>query len=404
MHMAQWVLGITGGIAAYKSPNLVRLMKQQGWDVRVILSASAQSFVTPLTLQAVSGEPVHTHLLDTDAEAGMGHIQLARWATGIIIAPLSANRLAALALGMADDLLTTVCLATRAPIFVAPAMNRQMWEHPMTQQHIATCRQRNIHVIGPEAGEQACGEVGMGRMSEPEVIFQTLQAAQNPTNYPLRGKTVLITAGPTQEYFDPVRYMSNRSSGKMGFALATVAAQLGAKVILVTGPVHLPTPPHVTRLDVVSAREMHHCVLESLGNVDIFIGAAAVCDFRPKEIELVKIKKKKTAPTFHFETNPDIIASVAQSPNRPFCVGFAAEIIHHNAYAREKLVRKQLDMVAVNDISQSDIGFDADENALTVITHTGSIVIPKNSKHVVAQQLLEAISEAFHATHQTENS
>lgn len=402
--MKRWLLGVTGGIAAYKTPALVRLMKQQGLEVRVVLSQGAEHFVAPLSLQAVSGEPVHRHTFDPDAEsAGMGHIDLARWADGVIIAPLSANRLAALALGMADDLLTTICLATRAPIFVAPAMNKQMWEHPATKQHIATLTARDIQVIGPASGEQACGEIGLGRMSEPEEILSVLMA-QSQTAQPLQGKTVLITAGPTQEYFDPVRYISNRSSGKMGFALAKAAQQMGAKVMLVAGPVQLSTPVGVNRLDVISATEMQHCVFENVQKADIFISAAAVCDFRPQTVLPQKIKKQFATRQYEFAANPDILASVAQSDERPFCVGFAAETDKHEQHAREKLKQKNLDMIALNDVSRKDIGFDVDENALTVISKTQTLTIPKGSKEQIALHLLNTISEAYHATHQTENT
>lgn len=401
--ISHWILGITGGIAAYKTPMLVRLMKQQGWDVRVVLSHSAESFVTPLTLQAVSGTPVHQHLLDPDAEAGMGHIQLARWAEGIIIAPLSANRLAALALGMADDLLTTLCLATRAPVFVAPAMNQQMWHHPATQQHIATLRARGVSIIGPAFGEQACGDVGLGRMEEPEIIFEQLckgSTASDKFNKILKGKTILITAGPTREYFDPVRYISNRSSGKMGFALAEAAVTLGAKVILVSGPVSLNTPREVLRYDVVSAKEMHHCVLEQIDKVDIFISAAAVCDYRPQIIQDQKLKKQPET-SFHFEMTRDILSDISHAKLRPFCIGFAAETENHLINAQQKLIQKNLDAIAVNDVSRDDIGFDADENALQVITKTGSINIPKGTKYQVALQLLKSLTESIEAKENT---
>lgn len=401
--MRKWLVGITGGIAAYKTPALVRLMKQQGWDVRVVLSQGATHFVTPLTLQAVSGEPVHSHTFDPDAEsAGMGHIDLARWADGILIAPLSANRLAALALGMADDLLTTICLASRAPIHVAPAMNKQMWEHPATQQHIETLKSRHVHIIGPEYGEQACGEVGLGRMTEPEAIFAALsEGSQNTQSF--KGKTVLITAGPTQEYFDPVRFISNRSSGKMGFALAKAAQQLGAKVLLIAGPVHLPTPAGVERIDVVSAQEMQHCVFENVSRADIFISAAAVCDFRPSEIRSHKIKKQQSVFSCDVIANPDILAAVSHNQKRPFCVGFAAETENHEQYAFEKLKQKQLDMIALNDVSRVDIGFDVDQNAITLITETEKHVLPQDTKEAVAVTLLNKISEAYHAIHKTQN-
>lgn len=408
--MKKWILGITGGIAAYKTPMLVRLMKERGWQVRVVMSQGAEGFVTPLTLQAVSGEPVHRYLLDHDAEAGMGHISLARWADGIVIAPLSANRLAALALGMADDLLTTLCLATKAPLFVAPAMNQQMWHHPATQQHIATLKSRGITIVGPAFGEQACGDVGLGRMEEPEMIVQQCVSRAGSGENPgfLTGKTVLITAGPTQEYFDPVRYISNRSSGKMGFALAEAAVALGAKVILVTGPVHLKTPAQVTRLDVITAQEMHQAVLTHIDVVDVFISAAAVCDFRPETVLEQKLKKDHTGLPTSFVPNPDILASIARRPHRPYCIGFAAETEQHLAHAQQKLITKNLDAIVVNDVSRDDIGFDADDNAVTVLTRATQIPIPKGSKIAIAQQCLQLlspfISESFYASHTVENT
>lgn len=405
--MKRWILGITGGIAAYKTPTLVRLMKQQGWDVRVVLSQGAQDFVTPLTLQAVSGAPVYQHILDHDTHSGMGHIELARWADGIVIAPLSANRLAALAHGMADDLLTTLCLATKAPLFVAPAMNQQMWHHPATQQNVALLKSRQVTFIGPGYGEQACGDVGLGRMEEPEYILQQLCAEQlTNESLPLKGKTVLITAGPTQEYFDPIRYISNRSSGKMGFALAQAAVSLGATVKLVTGPVSLPTPPLVMRTDVITADEMYRCVVEQIAGVDLFISAAAVCDFKPENQLAHKIKKNQGELTTRFIRNPDILATIAQStqPHRPICVGFAAETDHHLQYAQEKLQSKQLDAIVINDVSRSDIGFDSDENAVTVLTSQAQHTIDKGSKLQVAKQILLWLSSSFWHTHLSFNS
>ncbi len=292
MKISRWILGITGGIAAYKTPELVRLLTKQGCEVKVVLSQGAKAFVTPMTLQAVSGNPVYSELLDTDFEAAMGHIELARWAQGILIAPLSANRLAALAHGMADDLLTTLCLATQAPLWVAPAMNQQMWHHPATQTNLGILQARGIQVLGPDWGEQACKEVGFGRMREPQAIVDNLLTS---TNDDFQGKHILITAGPTREAIDPVRYLSNRSSGKMGFALAQAAVAMGAQVTLIAGPVSLATPTSVKRIDVVSAQEMYDAVMREVKGSDIFIGAAAVSDFMFKQFQIRKSKNLRTA-------------------------------------------------------------------------------------------------------------
>ncbi len=401
MMKTRWILGITGGIAAYKTPELVRLLKKQGCEVKVVLSQGAKMFVTEMTLQALSAHPVYSEGFSADAEAAMGHIELARWAQGIIIAPLSANRLAALAQGYADDLLTTLCLATQAPIWVAPAMNKQMWHHPATQANIALLQTRGVHILGPEWGEQACGEIGLGRMIEPQDIITHVLPKQDAEFADTR---ILISAGPTQEAIDPVRYISNKSSGKMGFALAKAATQMGAQVTLVSGPVNLPTPYGVKRIDVVTADEMYNAIMQHAGQNEIFISAAAVCDYRVKEAFNQKIKKSTEALSLSLVENKDILASVAKLPNRPFCVGFAAETINGEAYAKQKLKEKALDLIALNDVSNPEIGFDVDANALTVFSPTNSYDIPKNSKDNVALSLLQIIRECYHENSKLKNT
>ncbi|MGE3320377.1 MAG: bifunctional phosphopantothenoylcysteine decarboxylase/phosphopantothenate--cysteine ligase CoaBC [Candidatus Berkiella sp.] len=403
-HPTQWLLGITGGIAAYKTPELVRLFKKRGHNVRVVLSSGAKAFVTPLTLQAVSGHPVYSELLDTDFEAAMGHIELARWAQGILIAPLSANRLAALAHGFADDLLTTLCLASTAPIYVAPAMNQQMWQHPATQANLEILKQRGVTILGPDWGEQACGEIGFGRMLEPQAIIDQLFSDERTTASSLEGQRIVITAGPTREAIDPVRYLSNRSSGKMGLALAQAACALGAKVTFIHGPIQQVIPNNLQAISVVSANEMLGAVENHIEDADIFISAAAVADFRIKEPAAHKIKKGEVAQwELTLVKNPDILATVAKHAHRPFCVGFAAETEQPEHNAKQKLQEKNIDLIAVNDVSRSDIGFDTDENALTVISQNKTYSIAKASKYRIAQQLLEIISECYHAKNKTQN-
>lgn len=396
MNKTHWVLGITGGIAAYKTPELVRLMRKQGAEVRVVITKGAQAFVTPMTLQAVSRHPVYTELLDSDFEAAMGHIELARWAEGILIAPLSANRLAALAAGMADDLLTTLCLATDAPIFVAPAMNQKMWHHAATQHNIQILQARGVTILGPHEGEQACGELGLGRMIEPEAIVQTL--FKSPLVHSLEGQSVVITAGPTREALDPVRFISNKSSGKMGFALAKMAARLGANVTLIAGPVSLPTPLGVTRVDVESAQHMAESVLEKLKTATLFISTAAVADFKPKQVANQKLKKHPREEwQCTFAPTTDILAAAAEAYPNVFCVGFAAETENGEANAKQKLKNKRLDLIALNDVSRSDIGFERDDNALTVFSVDKTFVVSKAPKEEVALELLRIISENIHA-------
>lgn len=406
MNPTKWLLGVTGGIAAYKTPELVRLLKKQGHEVKVVLSQGAKAFVTPLSLQAVSGNPVYSELLDTDFEAAMGHIELARWAQNILIAPLSANRLAALAHGMADDLLTTLCLASKAPLWVAPAMNQMMWEHPATQANLEILKARGVSILGPAWGDQACGEIGWGRMLLPEEIIQALSLGDisASSRSMLHGLSILITAGPTREAIDPVRFLSNQSSGKMGFALAQVAAALGAKVTLIAGPTSIPTPQNVERIDVVSAVEMQNAVISQLANTQIFISAAAVSDFRPTKVLSQKLKKENQNDfELSLVRNPDILASVGAMLLRPYCVGFAAETENVLENAQKKLVNKNIDLIAVNDVSKKDIGFNVNENALTIFSKEREYTISKKSKTAVAVELLTIISECY-AKNKTQNS
>ena len=403
------ILGVTGGIAAYKSAVLVRRLKEYGFDVRVVMTQGALAFITPLTFQALSGNPVHTTLLDPAAEAGMGHIELARWADLILVAPASANTLARLSSGLADDLLSTLVLASKAPIWLAPAMNQQMWANQITQRNLATLQQVGMQVIAPEAGEQACGDVGLGRMPEPEQLaakvahyfnHQLAAIKLNPKAAELlRGQHVVITAGPTREAIDPVRYVSNHSTGKMGFALAEACRDAGARVTLIAGPVSLATPSGITRINIGSARELLAACLETVElGCDIFIATAAVADYRAGEVATHKIKKSGDQLTIHLVKNPDVVASIAQHQKRPFMVGFAAETQHMEEYANKKLIQKKLDMIAVNDVSRSDIGFGSDENAMTVFFaqqyQLPQQALEKASKSNIAIQLVENIARA----------
>ncbi|HDU8433319.1 TPA: bifunctional phosphopantothenoylcysteine decarboxylase/phosphopantothenate--cysteine ligase CoaBC [Acinetobacter baumannii] len=401
------VLAVTGGIAAYKSAILVRRLKDYGFDVRVVMTYGAQAFITPLTFQALSGNPVHTELLDPEAEAGMGHIELARWADLLLVAPASCDTLAKFANGLADDLLSTLFLATKAPVWVAPAMNQQMWAAKATQRNLQTLVEDGVHVIMPDAGEQACGDVGLGRMPEPEEIarqvagyFHQAQRAIAEKFGLLAGKRVVITAGPTREAIDPVRYISNHSTGKMGFALAAACYAAGAKVTLIAGPVSLDTPNGVQRVNVASARQMLDVSMESLETgCDIFIATAAVADYRVAEVAEHKIKKAGDELNVSLVKNPDIVATIAAQEKRPFMVGFAAETQNVEEYAAGKLVAKKLDMIACNDVSRADIGFASDENAMTVFFaesyHMKKRELEKASKQEISQQLVEAISDAL---------
>ncbi len=389
----QILLGITGGIAAYKSAELVRRLKDHGADVRVVMTAAAMEFITPLTLQALSGNPVHTALLDPEAEAGMGHIELARWADLILVAPASADFMARLASGRGDDLLTTLCLATPAPIALAPAMNQGMWRDPATQANADTLRQRGVALFGPAAGEQACGDIGPGRMLEAEQLAELAAGLFN--SRALDGICLSITAGPTREAIDPVRYISNHSSGKMGYALAEAAADAGARVTLISGPTQLPCPPRVTRVDVISADDMYQASIANMGSCDIFIACAAVADYRPAHIEEQKIKKQNTSMHIELVRNPDIVSAVASHDQRPFTVGFAAEtqdVIH---YAKGKLEKKNLDMIIANDVSDTRIGFNSDENSVTIIDPSGQQKLEQMGKRQLAKQLIDLIAARY---------
>lgn len=402
------VVAVTGGIAAYKTPEIVRRLTDHGAQVQVVMTASACEFVTPLVFQAVSGNPVHRSLLDEQAEAGMGHIELARWADIILIAPATANTLARLASGIADDLLTTVCLASRAAVVVAPAMNSVMWEHPATQSNLELLSSRGVNVLGPGVGSQACGEVGAGRLLEPDEIVRTLvddffnlpadslvSAESGAHTTLMSGVSLLITAGPTREAIDPVRFISNHSSGKMGFALARAAASAGAEVTLVAGPVNLETPDQVTRVDVASAMEMHAEVLSRASSCDIFISVAAVADYRVAEIKNSKIKKTSDDMTLALTRNPDILADVASHRDKPFCVGFAAETEELKKYARGKLCRKNLDMIVANLVG-GKTGFNSDTNAVEVYwAESGEATFSARKKESLAVDLVKLISTRF---------
>ena len=395
------LLGVTGGIAAYKAPDLVRKLTALGANVRVVVTDSAAEFVSTLSLQAVSGNPVHQHLLDPAAEAAMGHIELAKWADVLLIAPATANTIAKLAHGMADDLLTTLYLATTATLFVAPAMNQQMWKASATQRNIATLQEDGVTFIGPASGEQACGDVGSGRMVEPVDIANALNDNEDKSSElalalkNLAGKQITITAGPTREPLDPVRYISNHSSGKMGFAIAQAATQAGANVTLVAGPVTLSTPTLCNRIDVTTADEMLKACEELVPSTDIFISTAAVADYKACSVADNKIKKTGDELTLTFVKNPDILATVSNRQDRPFCVGFAAESQNVEDYARAKLAKKKLDMIAANDITAQGLGFNSDKNALHVIWQDGDKRLPATSKSELAEQLLALIAERF---------
>ncbi len=387
------LLGVTGGIAAYKSAELCRLLVKAGAEVRVVMTDAALEFIRPLTFQALTGQPVASSLFDGDNADAMEHIELARWAELLLVAPATADFLAKLAEGHADNLLLTVALATAAPLAVAPAMNRQMWAAEATRESLRRLRERGLRVWGPEAGDQACGEVGEGRMREPADLFDDLLRHFAPGA--LEGRRVLITAGPTREAIDPVRFLSNRSSGKMGYALAEAARDAGAEVTLVSGPVCLEAPDRLRRIEVISAEEMRQAVLDALPGQDIFIAAAAVADYRPLAAAEQKIKKSADRMTLELERTPDILAEVAARPDRPYCVGFAAETRDLERYARGKLERKRLDMIAANRVDGEDGAFDADDNELAVIWPDGSIELPRQSKAQIARELIAIIADQF---------
>ncbi|EKO3831229.1 bifunctional phosphopantothenoylcysteine decarboxylase/phosphopantothenate--cysteine ligase CoaBC [Vibrio harveyi] len=388
------LLGISGGIAAYKCAELTRRLIERGAQVQVVMTKAAKEFITPLTMQAVSGRPVSDSLLDPAAEASMGHIELAKWADLVLLAPATADLIARMSAGMGNDLLTTLVLATDSPIAVSPAMNQQMYRNVATQENIATLARRGMHIWGPAAGEQACGDIGPGRMLEPMQLVGLCEQFFQPKL--LAGKSVLITAGPTREAIDPVRYISNHSSGKMGFALANAAAQLGAKVTLISGPVSLNTPAGVERINVASAQEMYAAVTTHAPNHDAFISCAAVADYRPENVASQKLKKTENNDqmTINMVKNPDIVATVANmTEQRPFTVGFAAETNDVATYARGKLVKKNLDMICANDVSVEGQGFNSNDNAITLFWSQGELALALESKEALSFKILEKMHD-----------
>jgi phosphopantothenoylcysteine decarboxylase/phosphopantothenate--cysteine ligase len=388
-----FIIGITGSIAAYKAAEITRELKREGANVRVIMTDGACEFITPLTLQALSGNPVHTGLLDTDAEAAMGHIELARWADSLVIAPASADSIARLVQGRADDLLGACALATPAPVFVAPAMNQEMWAKAATQENIHVLQKRGIAILGPDSGSQACGDIGAGRLLEPSEIIESLVATFLTGQ--LAGKHVVITAGPTREPLCPVRYLSNRSSGKMGYALAEACMNAGARTTLISGPVHCEAPPGVVLVPVETTQEMLDASMAASDDADIFIGAAAVVDFRPESVATQKIKREgSTTMDLKLVSNPDIIASIAARAARPgLVVGFAAETNDVTTYARDKLKKKRLDFIFANDVSDSAIGFNSDSNAGTLISADNDITMALSSKRVLAEAMIAELAK-----------
>ena len=392
------LLAVTGGIACYKSPEIVRRLSDHGIEVRVLMTQAACEFEKPLVFQAVSGHAVHTELLDEQAEAGMGHIELARWADLLLIAPATANTIAGMAAGLAGDLLSTVCLATTARQMVAPAMNSMMWHHAATVANIETLQARGVTVLGPGDGAQACGETGEGRMLEPAEIVQAVVESNSvtlQTEGRLTGKRVLLTAGPTREDIDPVRFITNHSSGKMGFALARAAQLAGAEVTLVAGPVSLPTPLQVNRIDVTSALSMYDAVMQRANDADIFIAVAAVADYRVAEQSDRKIKKTAADMSLRLERNPDILATVAALEQRPMCVGFAAETDKLETYARDKLQRKKLDMIIANRVGVEGSGFNSDANTVEVYWPGGGTFYSSRAKQSLALDLIQLIAERY---------
>ena len=387
------LLGISGSIAAYKSAELIRRLQDFGATVRVVMTKSSMEFITPLTMQALSKNPVHTELLDEASESAMSHIELARWADFLIAAPASANLIAKLTHGRSDNLLTAICLATSSDILLAPAMNQQMWLNTATQENIAILRSRGYCISTPEDGDQACGETGPGRMAEPgQIISLTNTLFQSGL---LAGTNMLITAGPTREPLDPVRYLTNHSSGKMGFALAEAACSAGAKVTLVTGPVNLQTPRYVARYDVETAQDMLKACLEHATSADIFIGCAAVSDYRPKYRNPEKIKKSGELLKLELVRNPDVLSHIAGKFEQIFCLGFAAETHHVLENARQKLLTKKLGLIVANDVSNPEIGFDSDLNEVSLIWHTGEEKLPQASKTVIAKQIIDRLASLY---------
>lgn len=396
------LVGISGGIAAYKVPDLIRRLREENFLTRVVMTAAAQQFITPLTLQAVSGNPVHTSLLDPASEAAMGHIELARWSDLIVIVPASADFMAHLSYGFANDLLSTLCLATTAPILLAPAMNQQMWLNPITQENINRLRTHRITIVGPAEGSQACGEYGPGRMLEPLELLQQIKNCFAPKF--LKGKTVMVTAGPTRELIDPVRYLSNRSSGKMGIALAEAAYAADADVKLVLGPTSVTPPAYLNCFRVETAEQMLQAVHQNIENCDVFISAAAVADYRPEKISPQKIKKNESKLTLNLIKNEDILASVARLPQRPFVVGFAAETENLVENAQKKLQTKKLNMVIANLVNKKESGFESDQNECTVLWKNGQQEFPLMSKKQMASELIKLISSRYYEKNSTQNS
>jgi phosphopantothenoylcysteine decarboxylase/phosphopantothenate--cysteine ligase len=390
------LLGVTGSIAAYKSPDIVRRLKDQGAEERVVLTASAEKLVSPTVFQAVSGEPVRGDIWDEQAEAAMGHIELAKWADLILIAPATANLIAQLAAGSAENLLTTICLASEAPVTLAPSMNQAMWRDAATQANCDVLRKRNVMFIGPDDGEQACGDVGPGRMSEPANIVSRM--ARGGESGPFEGLRIMVSAGPTREAIDPVRFVSNRSSGKMGFALAKAAADAGAEVTLIAGPVSLPTPPRVERIDVETTQQMCDAALANIGDMDIYIGAAAISDYRPKQAAVQKIKKSADTFTLEMLKSPDLLATIAALENCPFTVGFAAETEKLEQHATDKLKRKKLNMIVANLVGEK-LCFDADDNEVIVLWQDGRLSLPKLSKQELARQLVDVVATRYRLVH-----
>ncbi|RMG36204.1 MAG: bifunctional phosphopantothenoylcysteine decarboxylase/phosphopantothenate--cysteine ligase CoaBC [Gammaproteobacteria bacterium] len=388
------LLGITAGVAAYKAAELARLLVKAGAQVQAVMTPSASEFIGPLTLQAVTGRPVRQALFDPQHEAAMGHIELARWADLVLIAPATADFLARLAAGMADDLLTTLCLASEAPLAVAPAMNQAMWRHPATQANIATLAARGVMFWGPAEGEQACGDNGPGRMLEPAELLQRLVSALGGSRF--LGRRAVVTAGPTREPLDPVRFLGNRSSGRMGYAIAEALAREGGEVILISGPVALACPPGVERISVETALQMHSAALTAAEGADLFVACAAVADYRPASAADHKIKKDSETLRVDLVRNPDILRDVAALPDRPFCVGFAAETERLREHATGKLIDKGADMIAANPVGEG-LGFESDDNALLVIWKGGSLELPRQRKGRLAEQLVSVIAERMDA-------
>ncbi len=398
------LLGVTGGIAAYKAPELVRRLVERGCEVQVVMSRGAREFVGPLTFQAVSGRRARDDLWDPAAEAAMGHIELARWADVVVVAPATAHFLGTLAAGLAGDLLSTVCVATTAPIVLAPAMNQAMWASPAVQANRALLEARGVRFLGPATGDQACGETGPGRMLEPnDIAAALLEQTDRLRVRPLEGLKVVITAGPTREPIDPVRYITNRSSGKMGFAVAAAAREAGADVVLVTGPVALPTPAAVRRIDVETAEQMYDKVHVEIGGADIFIGCAAVSDYRPRDFAEQKIKRSAAEMDLALVRSPDTLASIAALPRAPFTVGFAAETQDVAAHARDKLERKRIDMIAANQVGP-DCGFERETNALTVFWAGGELALGEGGKGHLARRLVEIVAERYRAARATKKA